>query len=549
MKIKRTVLGPTLVAAVAVLSGGWLLQRGVVQQGEGVGNSRLFDEVVQYISTRYVDEHPSAELYQKAVDGLLRELGDPHTSFLTAEQYRNMRIQMGGDYGGLGIEIGVRDGWITIISPLPNSPGEAAGLLPGDRIIEVEGESTRGWTSDDAVKVLRGPRGTPVNIRVARIGVDEPIAFRVVREEIHTTSVLYSYLTDGGVGVVRLRTFGENAVEELNQSIEALRRQGMQRLVLDLRENPGGILDQGIAISDMFLKRGDVIAETRYRDPRQNERYRASQGERFPDLPAVVLVDEYSASASEIVAGALQDNDRALVLGAPSFGKGSVQTLYPLSGGNYLKMTTGRWYTPAGRSIEKARSRNGDPVALLDEEATATPEGMPVPSGEVEEDTVPRQPYRTAGGRTVYGGGGIVPDLTVRPDTAITTEQTFFRTVAKGGSKYYDVLARYAIEYGRQNQGLRPDFQVTAAMRDELFRRLQAAELEIERGDFDAARRLVDQHLVNQIAVNKFGRHVAAMRQLAADNALRTAVEMLRSAPNQQALFQMARTRAQASRS
>ncbi|MGI9181883.1 MAG: S41 family peptidase, partial [Longimicrobiaceae bacterium] len=282
MKIKRTVLGPTLVAAVAVLSGGWLLQRGVVQQGEGVGNSRLFDEVVQYISTRYVDEHPSAELYQKAVDGLLRELGDPHTSFLTAEQYRNMRIQMGGDYGGLGIEIGVRDGWITIISPLPNSPGEAAGLLPGDRIIEVEGESTRGWTSDDAVKVLRGPRGTPVNIRVARIGVDEPIAFRVVREEIHTTSVLYSYLTDGGVGVVRLRTFGENAVEELNQSIEALRRQGMQRLVLDLRENPGGILDQGIAISDMFLKRGDVIAETRYRDPRQNERYRASQGERFP---------------------------------------------------------------------------------------------------------------------------------------------------------------------------------------------------------------------------------------------------------------------------
>lgn len=434
MKIKRTILGPTLVATVAVLSGGWLLQRGVAQQGEVVGQARIFDEVIQYLSTRYVDEHPSAELYQKAVDGLLRELGDPHTSFLSAEQYRNMRIQMGGDYGGLGVEIGVRDGWITIISVLPNSPGEANGLLPGDRIIEVEGQSTRGWTSDDAVKVLRGPRGTPVDIRVARIGMDEPIGFRIVRAEIHTTSVTYSFLADGGVGVVKLRTFGENATQELADAIAQLRSQGMQRLVLDLRENPGGILDQGIAISDMFLNRGDVIAETRYRDPRQNERYRASRGEQYPGLTTVVLVDEYSASASEIVAGALQDNDRALVLGVPSFGKGSVQTLFPLSGGNYLKMTTGRWYTPSGRSIEKDRQRNGDAAALLEDGPITTPEGTPAPAADPARDTVQRQAYRTAGGRVIYGGGGIVPDLVVRPDTATQAEQEFFRSATKGGS-------------------------------------------------------------------------------------------------------------------
>ncbi len=547
MKLKRTVLGPAVVAMVAILSGGWLLQRGVTQQTGTFGQARLIDEVVQFLSTRYVDEHPPAELYQKAVDGLLRELGDPHTAFMSAEQYRNMRIQMGGDYGGLGIEIGLRDGWITIISALPNSPAEAAGLLPGDRIIEVEGQSTRGWTTDDAVKVLRGRRGTPVEIGIARIGMEEPIPFQIVRAEIHTTSVLYSFMADDGVGVVRLRTFGEHASDEIREAVESLRQQGMQRLVLDLRENPGGILDQGIAISDLFLNRGDVIAETRYRDPRQNERYRAARGEQYPGLPTVVLVNEYSASASEIVAGALQDNDRALVVGSTTFGKGSVQSLFPLSGGNYLKMTTGRWYTPVGRSIEKPRERNGEPHALLEDEPIS-PEGTPVMPPEAE-DTLERQPYRTSGGRVVYGGGGIVPDLLVRPDTASLAEQAFFRSASRAGSAYHDVIARYAIEYGRQNPNLRPDFQITPQMREELFRRLRAAEVEIEREEFEAAQRFIDRQLVYQIAVNRFGRAVAAQREAATDAVLRAAVDVLRGARDQQTVFRAAQARVQAARS
>jgi carboxyl-terminal processing protease len=546
MRLKRTVLGPTLVATVAVVSGGWLLQRGVAQQTGVFQQARLFDEVVQYISTRYVDEHPNSELYKLAIEGLIRELGDPHTSFMSAEDFNNLRIQTTGEYGGLGVEIDQRDGWVTVISVLPGTPAESAGLLPGDRIIEVEGQSGKGWTSDDAVKVLRGPKGQPVNIRIARVGVDEPIPFKIVRDAIHINSVPYAFMLGDGVGYVRLRVFSESATEEIRTALDRLRAEGMQRLILDLRENPGGLLDQGIAVSDLFLKKGDPISETRARAPEPNQVFRATSGEQYPGIPMAVLVDEYSASASEIVAGALQDNDRALVLGTPSFGKGSVQTLLPLSGGNFLKMTTGRWYTPVGRSIQKEKQRNGEPGALLEDEPIAE-DGTPVTTGAA--DTVKRQAFRTAGGRTVYGGGGIVPDLIIRPDTLTTAEQAFFKAASKGGATFTNVVYRYALEYARQNPNLRPDFVVTPAMRQELLTRLHADGLEVEASQYEAARRIIDRNLGYQIALNKFGREVAARRDNASDSVITRAAELLKEATNQQALFRTVEAKAQAARS
>jgi carboxyl-terminal processing protease len=544
MKLKRTILGPALVACVAFVSGGWLLQRGVSEQGGIFQNARLFDEVLQAISSRYVDEHPNADLYQMAIEGMLRELGDPHTTFMSAEEYNNLRIQTSGEYGGLGIEIDVRDGWITVISPLPDSPAERAGIQAGDRIVEVEGQSTQGWTTQQAVNVLRGRKGSPVEIRIARSGVDEPIPFRIVRDDIHIQSVRAAYMMGEGVGLVQLAMFSETSTEEVTAAIDQLRQQGMTRLILDLRGNPGGLLDQGISVSDMFLRRGAAISETRSRDPRETRTFRASRGELLPDVPMVVLVDGASASASEIVAGALQDNDRALVLGTTSFGKGSVQTLYPLSGGNFLKLTTGRWYTPVGRSIQRAHGRNGDAVALLEDEDAIGPDGEPVETP----DTVTRQPYRTVSGRVIYGGGGIVPDLVVRPDTVTTAERDFYTAAARAGSAYADVLYRFVTDFARQNPQLRQDFQITAAMRQDFFNRLRRADVEVSVEQFQAAQRLIDRDLTFEVMVHKFGRPAALQRRNQESPVVRAAHDLLRTAQNQQALFQQAQVRRQAAR-
>ncbi|HEX6070238.1 MAG TPA: S41 family peptidase [Longimicrobiaceae bacterium] len=545
MKLKRTVLGPVLVAAVAFVSGGWLLQRQTSMEGARV-DSRIFDEILSRVSRDYVDEHSQDELYQMAVEGLLYELGDPHTSFMSKKAYDDLRVQTTGEYGGLGIQIAERNGWITVISPLPGTPAERAGLKAGDRIVEVEGESTEGWSDEDAVQALRGRTGTPVTIKIGRPGVDEPIPFTIVRDDIRVKSVSYAYMLEPGVGIARLSVFAETSTAELTRAIAELRQQGMKSLILDLRTNPGGLLDQGVQVSDLFLEPGQTIVETRGRDQRDNETFTARNPDVLPAFPMVILVDEYSASAAEIVAGALQDHDRALVIGVPTFGKGSVQTLFPLSGGNFLKMTTGRWFTPVGRSIQKDHNTDGDLAELIDEEPISA-DGQPVPAAEAI-DTVTREAYRTDSGRVVYGGGGIVPDMMVTPDTLTTTEKDFFTTVAKGGSKFNDAIFRFAVDHVRANPNLQPGFPITDAMLDQFYQRLTDGGLEVTREQYSAAERLVRQRLGYEISQAKFGSAIAAQRGNSDDKLVRTAVELLRSAPSQQALFDMVETRKQAAR-
>jgi carboxyl-terminal processing protease len=535
MKLKRTIVGPILIVLTAVISGGWLLQRGVSGAGEGAG---LLDEVMRRVSRSYVDARSSEELHRMAVEGLLHELGDPHTTFMTAEDYAELRMSTTGEYGGLGIQISERDGWITVLSPLPGTPAERAGIIAGDRIISVEGESTEGWTDDDAVQVLRGPKGAPVTIGIARVGVNEPIEFTIVRDEIHINSVRTAYMIEPGIGYADLDVFSETSTQELTSAIEELRGQGMRAMVLDLRTNPGGLLDQGVSVSDLFLDAGQAIVETRGREPRENVTFQATRGEVVDGFPIVVLVDQFSASAAEIVAGALQDHDRALVIGTPTYGKGSVQTLFPLSGGNFLKMTTGKWYTPVGRSIERDREREGDPVALLEDEPIAE-DGTPAPAAE-SVDTAGRSIYRTDSGRIVYGGGGIVPDLIVTPDTLTEAEQEFLQAAAKAGSTYQDVVYGYALEYVRSTPGLDRDFRVTPAMRDEFFGSIVESGLEVSREQFDNATRVVDRRLAYEIAMAAWGLSVASQVATNADNVVAAAVDLLRSAASQQALFQSA---------
>ncbi|HEX2191511.1 MAG TPA: S41 family peptidase [Longimicrobiaceae bacterium] len=535
MKLKRTIVAPALVAGVALVSGGWLLQHGVSEQRSIYEQARVFDEVMTLLSQRFVDRPSSGDLYRMATEGMIQELGDPHTTFLTPEEFNEFYTTMSGEYAGIGAQIVERDGWVTVLAPLPGTPAERAGLRAGDRMVEIAGRPTKGWTSDQAVKVLRGPRGEPVNIKIVRIGIEEPIPFTITREEIHLSSVPYAFMMGDGVGYANLSIFSGASSKELREAVQKLRGQGMRKLILDLRENPGGLLDQGVGVAEMFLKPGQAVVETRGRTASDNSVARARGGELAPEMPIVVLVDEYSASAAEIVAGALQDHDRALVLGARSFGKGSVQDLFPLSGGNFLKVTTSKWFTPVGRSIQKDLKKDGDPRAALATAGTVDEHGTPVPGAQA--DTT--KPYRTASGRIVYGGGGIVPDVVVRPDTATAAEQEFFRAAAKGGSKFNDVLFRYAIEYGRANPGLRPDFPVTAEMRRELFERLRAAGLEITAEQYAGAREFIDRRLGQEVVQHKFGANAAAQRVTTNDRAVTEAFDLLKRADGPQALLRL----------
>jgi len=399
MKRHSSIFAPGLVLFTAVLAGGWFLQKGVSQEKNVYFQVRLFEEVVDHVMSSFVDPVDREDIYQSAIDGLLRELGDPNTSFMPAPDADNFRIRMEGEYGGVGLEVVGRDGWVTVITPLPGTPGTRAGIRAGDQIVEVDGKSTDGWESDAVVAELRGRPGTDVAVGIRRPGIDESLPFTITRAVIELHSVPFAMELEEGVGYVPLLSVSETSFNEVKAAVDSLRNEGIQELILDLRGNPGGTLDQGIQITDYFLEPGQMVVETRGRGLNQNETFSAFRDQPYPDLAVVVLVDERSASASEIIAGALQDHDRAVVMGAPTWGKGSVQTLYPLTGGNILRLTTARWYTPVGRSIHRDRE---DQMASM-ERGALTLNGFLA----TLPDTVARPVFHTQAGRQLLGGGGM----------------------------------------------------------------------------------------------------------------------------------------------
>ncbi len=534
MQLKRSYWKPAVIGLIAVVSGGWLLQQGA--EGNVYVKMRMLQDVIRTVSDRYVDSVDPSELYDLAIDGLLEKLGDPHSRLLRPEDYSDLRLQTTGNYGGLGIRIDSKDGWITVVQTLPKTPAERAGLKPGDRIIEVEGESSQGWTPDEAVRVLRGPKGEPVQIRISRIGVREPIPVTIVRAEIHVVYVT-GFMYDDGIGYIRHQQFSENSAADIRRLINQLDDQGMKGLIFDLRGNPGGLLEEGVAVSDLFLSRGNEVVETRSRIADQNDTYRAQRDPVDSDLRVVVLVDGFSASASEIVAGALQDHDRALVVGTPTYGKGSVQTLFPLSNGNYLKLTTAKWYTPSGRSIQ--RDHDLDILALAPEESETD-------VGEIEIDVLGdqiREVYYTDSGREVYGNGGIRPDLFVRGDTLYIVEREFRRSLGEDIPKYADAVFRFAVEYVDGHSGLKPEFVVSDAMIEELYAWLQSADVQIDPELYHGSRRLIARELGIQLATVAFDEVDSTRRRLVLDRQVDVAAELLREASDPQQLFALAEAR------
>lgn len=528
MRIKRSILAPIMVAVLAVASGGWFLQRGASAEQNVYMQARLFEEVMEHVSDRYVDEHDSSSLYRMAIDGLLGELGDPHTAFMTSEEYTRLQSETQGEYGGVGMEINIKNGWLTVISPLPDTPAERAGLRAGDRIIEVDGETTEGWTSDEGVSNLRGRKGTPVELRVVRNGVDEPLDFSVVRDDITIHAVYADYMLDGGIGYVALRMFSERSTDEVREAVDRMRAEGARGLILDLRTNPGGLLDQGITVSDLFLEPGQVVAETRSRVPSQNQEFRASGPDRYEGMPVVVLVNVGSASASEILAGALQDHDRALVIGQTTFGKGSVQTLFPLRGGNHLRLTTARWFTPTGRSIHRSEEEAQAEFVQLQEGQAPSP----------EEGRAERPVHHTTHGREVYGGGGIYPDIVWTPEPATDASRAFGEVVTP--QQYRNALDRFVTDYASQTDDLEPGFEVPQAALDGYYEALQHEGAEISRDVFDGMRDELGRVLVYEISLHKWGRPEAERRRGQGDPEIELAADLLRQATDPQSLFALA---------
>lgn len=521
----------SLIGVVSFLSGGWLLQRGR-DTDSGYSRSTLFRQVLSYVAEYYVDEVAESQLYDMAIDGMLEELNDPYTTFLREEDFENLRMNTTGNYSGLGVRIDVRGPGVTVIATLPDTPAERVGILAGDRIMKVEGLSTLDWSSEDAVSHLKGEAGTVVNLSVLRAGYPELLEFEVRRARIHVNSVSSSIMTAPGIGYVQLTTVSETSAQEVATALADLRRLGATALIFDLRNNPGGVLDQGVGVADLFLPLGLTVVETRGRAPGSSRVYETASDEIWRGVPLVVLVNEFSASAAEIIAGALQDHDRALLVGRTTFGKGVAQLVFRLNRQEALKVTTSRWYTPLGRSINRTtpsiRGRpGGNPPVTTTPEAAAN-------------DSSITTAVVTAMGRELAGNGGIVPDILLPLDTMSPAGQAFARGLGTNVQLYREVLTDLALKLKGDSVELDSNFTVTDSMRGELLAGLRERGVEIDAADWDMASELIDSQFGLELARYVFGRDVESQRRTAEDPDVVQAVEFLSAVSSQEELFVLA---------
>ncbi|HEX2482933.1 MAG TPA: S41 family peptidase [Methylomirabilota bacterium] len=379
--VGKAILTAAVLAVLTLSLGGTSASKGV-DRSATYEQLKLFTDVLTIIQNQYVDETEPREVIYGAVRGMLRAL-DPHSSFMDPESYREMQVETSGSFGGLGIEITIRDDQLTVVAPIEGTPAWRAGIQPGDRIVKIEGLATKDMNLPDAVKRMRGPKGTKVTISIVREGTREPFDVALVREVIQVQSIR-SQEIEPGIGYIRVRQFQERTAPDLVASVEKFDKAGkLAGLIVDVRNNPGGLLSAAVEVSEEFLGDGKLIVYTEGRVRNQNMRFTAHARRAITEVPMVVLVNQGSASASEIVAGAIQDHGRGVVIGQQTFGKGSVQTIIPLADGSGLRLTTARYFTPKGRSIH---GKGITPDIVIDppkDEVTATKPGTP-PLSEAE---------------------------------------------------------------------------------------------------------------------------------------------------------------------
>jgi carboxyl-terminal processing protease len=366
---------------------------------------KTLTQIIRLVSENYVDEVDMNEILEGAIIGMLDKL-DPHSSYISSEQFELINEQFDGAFEGIGIEFNILEGYITVISPIPGTPSDRAGLQTGDKIVRINDESAYKITQKDVLEKLRGPKGTPVDVTISRPGMDENFVVTLVRDKIPIVSVMASFMIDDETGYIKVSRFSRTTAKEIDESLTKLENMGMQQLLLDLRNNGGGMMDQAISIVDMFVSSRDTILFTKGKIPGSSEVYRARKSNRDKDYPVVVLINRGSASASEIVSGAFQDLDRGIIVGETSFGKGLVQRQYPLRDGSAARITIAKYYTPSGRLIQRPYEDIGEYYTDLSRD-----------NREATDSTLAEKPvFTTKKGRSVYGGGGITPDVYVELD-------------------------------------------------------------------------------------------------------------------------------------
>jgi carboxyl-terminal processing protease len=473
-------LGAFSVAACAVVLSalvGGFFGRSAFATDERVSDYRVFTAALGAVEANYIDKVDSARLVYRSIDGMLQTL-DPHSTFMDPAVYQSMRERQEGHYYGLGISIVVVDGDITVVSLFEGSPAYRKGIRRGDIIAKISGEDAKGWTSDQAVKKLRGPKGTTVHVALKRPGYEQLIEVDVPRDEINIPSIPAQFMADNQTGYVRLQDFAENTDRDLSAALRDLSGRGMKRLILDLRGNPGGPLDQAIKVSNKFLPQNALIVYTRGRVPNADQDYVATERSEYTDLPIVVLVNRSSASASEIVSGALQDHDRALIVGETTFGKALVQSVYRISDNAGLALTTARYYTPSNRLIQRPWD------GTFDEYLTYTIRDQTPNKAHAASDL-----RHTDAGRKVYSGGGIEPDKRLDGPVEGFNPTRFGRTLY--GRQLFDNYAEKYVAEGDTRIAPRPDqkpvargFVVDDAMEQDFKAYLKAQKVKVDEEAF-----------------------------------------------------------------
>jgi len=542
--LRRSLLALTVLAALAASAAPAAAQdstRAAPERLRGTDRQRYIEalqtlgNVYERVFYNYVDQVDADALLEAGINGMMDYL-DEHSQYLPPKNYEDLMMSTEGEFGGLGITINIRDHYPTVVSPIEGTPAFLMGIQGGDRIIEIEGESTFDFDSDDAVKLLRGEPGTQVTITIQREGTKEPFPLTITRAVIEVESVPYAFMM-GDIGYIRVQSFARTTPEEVRDKIAELRGLGARGLVLDLRWNPGGLLESANGVSELFLDHNELIVYTKGRLRNQNRSYYAEKGRRAAEgLPTVVMINGASASASEIVAAAVQDHDAALVVGKTSFGKGSVQTVFPLSEDSALKLTTAKYYTPSGRSIHKDRHEDDSDLDLTLEPARDGP-----PDVELDVPRAEKEKFATDSGRVVYGGGGITPDIEVEQpfltdfEVALERDGALF-SFATWWAAYHDVP-----------RDLRVDAPMFASFKEHLRKRekieeyLGVYDLELDDELLAANRAYIEQGIRRELMRHKYGQLAAYQVAIEEDVQLKEVLQLFERARTLDDLLRLAR--------
>ena len=468
---------------------------------------RIFSEVFSKINSNYVEEKDVQKLVDSAIEGMLKEL-DPHTTYFHPDDFKDFKTQTKGKFGGLGISISKQDDYITVIAPIEGTPAYRMGIMAGDKIAKVDGEDVKGISTDKVIKKMRGPKGTKVLISIIRPGVEKELDFEIIRDIIEIKSIPYAFKMDNGVGYLRIRQFSENTTKEFIESLDEMEKTDMKGLIIDLRSNPGGLLGQAVNTLNEFLGKGKRVVFTKGKMADANTEYITRYNRQRPDYPIIILINEASASASEIFAGSIQDYDKGIIVGRTSFGKGSVQQLYPLSGGYGIKVTVAKYYINSGRCIHKDVNDR-----LLRGEKVSEEEKAEIDNENHEHI------YKTISGREVYGGGGIKPDIDIQQDLLTDLGVEIRRK---------NLLFKYSIDFLKDKKDdITEEWRADDKIVDEFISYAKKDSVEFTKTALDSTYAWLKSSITSNIISRKFGQLEGYKIAIEDDTQLNKAIEIM----------------------